>query len=108
MKEIKTTTFHKGKKVSTRKCRTLGELLSDDPEDASLDPNFTLTAGQLLVLGIVRKCEVSGKEFVTDKEEIWIGDTTPYIRPTTNDGGIGWSWNDGPCTKHVLEIHTFR
>lgn len=33
-----------------------------------------------------------------------IGHATPYIQPTTNDGGIGWSWDSDICKCEVVAI----
>jgi hypothetical protein len=40
-------------------------------------------------------------------EKLWIGDATPYMAPSTNDGGIGWlsrDWED----VIVTEVHTYE
>lgn len=42
-----------------------------------------------------------------DKTSILIGDATPYIRPTTNDGCIGWGWHEDYCLKKVSRIEYY-
>lgn len=39
-----------------------------------------------------------------DGTVIIIGDATPYMQPTTSDGGIGWIWDSGHCSKKVAYI----
>jgi hypothetical protein len=38
---------------------------------------------------------------------LWIGDATPYIGPTTLDGGIGWDYDDETCQCELIRIDDF-
>lgn len=87
-----TTTFHKNTFVFAEKQLTLKEYC----QLGRIKP------GQQLYLADVDSsgCTRNGKT-------IWIGDATPYIIPTTNDGGIGWDLNDPLMAKAVVEIYTY-
>lgn len=37
-----------------------------------------------------------------------IGDATQYIRPTYNDGGIGWSWTEDFCAMYLDKIEYYE
>lgn len=38
-------------------------------------------------------------------ESFYVGNCTPYLNPTTNDGGIGWDMNHPRMAKYISEIH---
>lgn len=38
---------------------------------------------------------------------IFIGDATPYIMPTDNDGGIGWDLSDPQMKDQIVEIYEY-
>lgn len=62
-----------------------------------------LEPGQRILIGDVSDSGVS-----SNTESFWIGDATPYHKPSTNDGEIGWLYSDPMMSKMVLEVHTFR
>ena len=37
-------------------------------------------------------------------KDIFVGDCTPYCRPTTNDGGLGWDWEDD---RYIIEVRIY-
>lgn len=38
-------------------------------------------------------------------EIIWVGNCTPYIQPTENDGVIDWNFNSDICKRYIIEVH---
>ena len=36
-----------------------------------------------------------------------VGDCAPYIRPTENDGAIGWNFKEDYCKLKVLRVDEF-
>jgi hypothetical protein len=39
---------------------------------------------------------------------IIIGDATPYVRPTSNDGGIGWGWEEDYGKFKLLKVEYYE
>lgn len=39
-----------------------------------------------------------------EHESFYIGDCTPYMQPTTNDGGVGWNLEDPRFDMYVNEV----
>lgn len=39
-----------------------------------------------------------------DGYSVLVGDCTPFIRPTDNDGGIGWDFNEDYCLLRVNRV----
>jgi len=60
-----------------------------------------LQVGQKILLGEVDPATGISK----NRRTIFVGDCTPYTQPTTNDGGIGWSYDSDICKLYVLEVH---
>lgn len=67
-----------------------------------------LKSGQKLLIGNIE--EHGGRdegELHTHTLSFWVGDCTPHIQRTTNDGGIGWDYNDPQMKKFVLEVYDY-
>lgn len=53
----------------------------------------------LLVGDVVDLRDENGNE-----KRLIVGNCTPYIEPTTFDGGIGWSWDEGYGTWAITHV----
>lgn len=45
--------------------------------------------------------------YFEDHEPMIVGDCTPYIRPTNNDGGIGWDFREDYCLLKVTKYEQY-
>jgi len=66
-----------------------------------------LNPGQYIYLCEV-KADDDGREVHTNIESFWVGDCTPYHKPSKNDGGFGWNYSDPMMKKIVLEVHIYK
>ena len=41
----------------------------------------------------------------TSYEDFYIGDCTPYMEPSENDGGLGWDYDNPRMDKIINEIY---
>ena len=64
--------------------------------------NYELKPGMRLILVVlIREGNI---EIASSYETFLVGDCTPYIQPTTNDGSIGWCYNHPRMDKWVAEV----
>ena len=63
-----------------------------------------LEPGQKILIAEVKK-DVNGREHSSHTETLYVGNCTPYIQPSTSDGGEGWDWKHPRMSKFVLEVH---
>jgi hypothetical protein len=91
--KIKTNIFHKGEFVRSEGLVTLSEWISND----RLEP------GQHISVSDINEKEGS----MFNHESFYVGNCTPYMMPSNNDGGIGWDFDDPMMEKYVTEVNTF-
>jgi len=91
-----TNIYHKERLIRQEKLCNLREFI----QMGRLKP------GQCIFIGdVIAK---KNGEIHTNTETIWIGDATPYHKPSTNDGGFGWDFEDFIMDKFVLEVYEYR
>lgn len=61
-----------------------------------------LSPGQKLLIG-----EVGSEGESYNTETIWVGNATPFHRPSTSDAEIGWPYDDELMKLYVLEVEVF-
>ena len=60
-----------------------------------------ITIGKFVESGRLKRGQLLALE---DGSTILIGDATLYHKDSTNDGGIGWDWNDDRVIVSVREL----
>ena len=58
-----------------------------------------------LVPGILILIGEENDNTIQKTERIIIGHATPYIEPSSTDGGIGWNYTEPRMNKVVVEVH---
>ncbi len=64
--------------------------------------SYLESGGKLIPGALFYLKSKSGENFT-----MLVGHSTPYIQPTTNDGGIGWDWTDNTAIIEKIEFYDY-